>query len=104
MSVEKDPRAGIAEIDYSLDTLFGPIPMQATCRVRLVTVERDGQPLRELTIVGDVPDDLDKSRIIRVALEGRIEAGPIQHQDSLLDVEHKELKILFRNEHERLMH
>lgn len=104
MNVEKDPRAGIAEIDYSRDTLFGPIPMQATCRVRLTTVERDGQQLRELTIVGDIPDDLGKSMIIRVALEGRIEAGPIQHQGTMLDVEHNEMKILFRNERKRLMH
>jgi hypothetical protein len=104
MNVEKDARSGIAEIDYSRDTLFGPIPMQATCRVRLVNVERDGEELRELTIVGDLPDGLGKSMVIRVALDGKIEAGPIERQDSLNDAEPHEFRILFKNERKRSMH
>jgi hypothetical protein len=46
MNVAKNNRSSIAEIDYSRETLFGPIPMQATCRVRLTTVEQNGQSLR----------------------------------------------------------
>ncbi|HEX8596171.1 MAG TPA: hypothetical protein VF682_23235 [Pseudomonas sp.] len=104
MDIEKDYRAGIAEIDYSRDTLFGPIPMQATCRVRLSTVEQDGQRLRELTILGDMPDYLAKSSVIRVALEGRVEAGPIRYQFPVRDADEQQFKLLFENEHRRAIH
>ncbi len=40
MNADRNRRSSIAEIDYSRETLFGPIPMQATCRVRLATVEQ----------------------------------------------------------------
>lgn len=104
MNIEKDSRAGIAEIDYSRETLFGPIPMQATCRVRLTTVEQDGHWLRELTILGEVPDYLSKSAVIRVALEGRIEAGPIRDQFAVRDADEAQFKLLFENEHHRAVH
>ncbi|OCR26400.1 hypothetical protein AFK24_03680 [Pseudomonas syringae] len=100
MNTDKD-QTGIAEIDYSRDTLFGPIPMQATCRVRLTTVEHGGNRLRELTILGDVPDYLSKSTVIRVALDGRIEAGPIRDQFSVRDADEAQFKLLFENEHRR---
>lgn len=99
MNVDKDARSGIAEIDYSRDTLFGPIPMQATCRVKLTTVEQDGLSLRELTILGEVPDYLLKSTVIRVALEGKIEAGPIRDHYSVDDPREEQFKLLFENEH-----
>jgi hypothetical protein len=104
MITEKSRRSSIAEIDYSRDTLFGPIPMQATCRVRLATVEQDGHRLRELTILGEVPDYLSKSAIIRVALDGRIESGPILDHYSVMDTEEKQFKLLFENEHRRSVH
>ena len=101
MSTDQDQRTSIAEIDYSRDTLFGPIPMQATCRVRLATVEHGGHRLRELTILGDVPDYLSKSTAIRVALDGRIEAGPIRDQFSVPTADETQFKLLFENEHRR---
>lgn len=104
MSTDKDHRTSIAEIDYSRDTLFGPIPMQATCRVRLTTVEHGGHRLRELTILGDVPDYLSKSTVIRVALNGRIEAGPIRAQFSMRDADEAQFKLLFENERRRKTH
>ncbi|WP_268800592.1 hypothetical protein [Pseudomonas huanghezhanensis] len=104
MNTEKMLRSSIAEIDYSRDTLFGPIPMQATCRVRLATVEQNGQSVRELTIIGDVPDYLSKSTIIRVALDGRIEAGPILDHYAVTDAEEKQFKLLFENDHRRSYH
>ena len=104
MSAYKDQHTGIAEIDYSRDTLFGPIPMQATCRVRLATVEYHGHPMRELTILGDVPDYLAKSTVIRVAFDGRIEAGPIREQFSVRDADQAQFKLLFENEHRRTTH
>lgn len=104
MNVDRDNRSGIAEIDYSRDTLFGPIPMQATCRVRLTTVEQNGQRLRELTILGEVPDYLFKSAVIRVALEGKIEAGPIRDHFALNDAHEEHSRLLFENEHRRATH
>lgn len=104
MNAEKFRRSSIAEIDYSRDTLFGPVPMQATCRVRLATVEHGGVWLRELVIVGDVPDYLARSAVIRVAMEGRIEAGPIREQGSIRDGEEHAFRVLFENEHPRRMH
>ena len=104
MNFEKDSRSGIAEIDYSRDTLFGPIPMQATCRVRLATVEQDGHRLRELTILGEVPVYLPKSAVIRVALEGQIEAGPIRDHYTAAEANEQAFKLLFENERRRSMH
>ncbi|MGV6394787.1 hypothetical protein ACTUVN_004907 [Pseudomonas caspiana] len=104
MNFEKDSRSGIAEIDYSRDTLFGPIPMQATCRVRLATVEQDGRRLRELTILGEVPDYLPKAAVIRVALEGQIEAGPIRDHYTAAEADVQAFKLLFENERKRSMH
>ncbi len=99
MNADKTDRSSIAEIDYSRDTLFGPIPMQATCRVRLATVEHDGHSLRELTILGDVPDYLPKSSIIRIAMDGRIEAGPVREHFAVKDNGEEHFKLLFENEH-----
>lgn len=104
MNVDKNNRSGIAEIDYSRDTLFGPVPMQATCRVRLTTVNQNGQTLRELTILGEVPDYLLKSTAIRVALEGRIEAGPIRDHTDMNSDSEEPFKLLFENEHRRSIH
>jgi hypothetical protein len=104
MNAQKVLGSSIAEIDYSRDTLFGPISMQATCRVRLATVEQDGHSLRELTIIGEMPDYLSKSTIIRVALEGRIEAGPILEHYSVNTDQEKQFKLLFENEHRRSFH
>jgi hypothetical protein len=104
MNAENNRRSGIAEIDYSRDTLFGPIPMQATCRVRLDTIEHNGHSLRELTIIGDVPDYLPKTSIIRVAIEGRIEAGPVREHYAVRDDGEELFKVLFENEHKRSMH
>lgn len=104
MNAQKMLGSSIAEIDYSRDTLFGPIPMQATCRVRLETVEQDGHRLRELTIIGEVPDYLAKSSAIRVAVEGRIEAGPIIEHYAADTAQEKQFKLRFENEHRRSYH
>jgi hypothetical protein len=104
MNAEKNRRSSIAEIDYSRDTLFGPIPMQATCRVRLATLVQDGHTLRELTIIGDVPDYLSKSAIIRIALEGQIEAGPIRYHYATQDSGEEQFTLVFEDEHRRQMH
>jgi hypothetical protein len=104
MNADKTRWSSIAEIDYSRDTLFGPIPMQATCRVRLATVEHEGHSLRELTIIGEVPDYLPKSAIIRVAMDGRIEAGPVREHYAVRDNDEEQFKLLFENEHRRRMH
>jgi hypothetical protein len=104
MNADRNRRSSIAEIDYSRETLFGPIPMQATCRVRLATVEQDGHTLRELTIIGDVPDYLSKSAIIRIAMDGRIEAGPIREHFAIDDGGEEHFKLLFENEHRRRVH
>jgi hypothetical protein len=97
MNIQKMLGSSIAEIDYSRDTLFGPIPMQATCRVRLETVEQEGHRLRELTIIGEVPDYLAKSAIIRVAVEGRIEAGPVVEHHTINTEQGRGFKLLFEN-------
>lgn len=104
MNAEKNVRSSIAEIDYSRDTLFGPIPMQATCRVRLATVEQDGHTLRELTIIGEVPDFLSKSAIIRVAVDGKIESGPIREHYAVKDNGEQQFKLLFEDEQVRRVH
>lgn len=104
MNTEKTRRSSIAEIDYSRDTLFGPIPMQATCRVRLATIEHDGHALRELTIIGEVPDYLPKSTVIRVAMDGCIEAGPVRDHYAVHDQGEEQYKLLFENEHRPRMH
>ncbi|MDH0745471.1 hypothetical protein N5D61_03810 [Pseudomonas sp. GD03842] len=104
MNAEKNRRSSIAEIDYSRDTLFGPVPMQATCRVRLSTVEQNGQSLRELVILGAVPDYLSRSSIIRVALDGRIEAGPIREHGSVKDGDQEAFRLLFEDEQPRRVH
>lgn len=104
MNAERNYRFGIAEIDYSRDTLFGPIPMQATCRVKLATVEQDGQRLRELTIIGELPDYLLDSAIIRVAMEGQIEAGPIRDHHAGEEATEEGFKLLFENKRKRSMH
>jgi hypothetical protein len=104
MNIQKMLGSSIAEIDYSRDTLFGPIPMQATCRVRLETVEQEGHRLRELTIIGEVPDYLAKSAIIRVAVEGRIEAGPVVEHHAINTEQGQGFKLLFENEHARSFH
>lgn len=104
MNADESRRSSIAEIDYSRDTLFGPIPMQATCRVRLADIEHDGHALRELTIIGDVPDYLPKSAVIRVAVDGRIEAGPVREHYAVQDNGEGQFKLLFENEHLRRVH
>lgn len=104
MNADKNRRSSIAEIDYSRDTLFGPIAMQATCRVRLANIEQDGHTLRELTIIGEVPDFLLKSAIIRVALDGRIEAGPILEHYATHDSGEAQFRLLFENEHRQSVH
>ena len=104
MNTFKNRGCSIAEIDYSRDTLFGPIPMQATCRVRLATVEQNGRTLRELTIIGDVPDYLPKSAIIRVAMDGKIEAGPVRDHYAIEAEGEDQFRLLFENEHRRSMH
>jgi hypothetical protein len=104
MNAEKNLRSSIAEIDYSRDTLFGPIPMQATCRVRLATIEQDGHTLRELTILGEVPDYLSKSAVIRIAMDGQIEAGPIREHYAIKDKGEKQFRLLFEKEEQRQVH
>jgi hypothetical protein len=101
MNAEKNRRSSIAEIDYSRDTLFGPIPMQATCRVRLATVQQDGHVLRELTIIGDVPDYLSHSSIVRVALDGRVESGPIRDHYAVKEDDEQQFRLLFENQRRR---
>ncbi|RZI68297.1 MAG: hypothetical protein EOP13_25720 [Pseudomonas sp.] len=73
-------------------------------RVRLTTIEHDGHRLRELTIIGDVPDYLPKSAVIRVAMDGRIEAGPVREHYAVQDNGEEQFKLLFENEHRRRMH
>lgn len=104
MNADKQLRSSIAEIDYSRDTLFGPIPMQATCRIRLTTIRLDGHELRELTILGEVPDYLGKSGVIRVAWEGHIEAGPIRDHYSVEERDGPAFKLVFENEYSRALH
>lgn len=104
MNTDNDNASSLAEIDYSRDTLFGPIPMQATCRVRLASVEQGGDKLRELTILGDVPEYLPKSTVIRVAMAGRIEAGPVREHYVVRDNGEEQLKVVFENEHPLRVH
>ncbi|MFJ3486271.1 hypothetical protein ACIPL1_23150 [Pseudomonas sp. NPDC090202] len=104
MDTEKNRPSRIAEIDYARDTLFGPIPMQATCRVRLETVEHEGNLLRELTIIGNVPDYLSRSTIIRVAMDGRIEAGPIRDHYAVREDGEEQFRLLFENQQLRQVH
>jgi hypothetical protein len=102
VNTDNDNAFSIAEIDYSRDTLFGPIPMQATCRVQLASVEHGGHRLRELTIFGDVPEYLPKSTVIRVAMEGRIEAGPVRQHYVVRDNGEQHFKVVFENEHHQV--
>jgi hypothetical protein len=104
MNTDNDDTSSLAEIDYSRDTLFGPIPMQATCRVRLASVEHGGDNLRELTILGDVPEYLPKSTVIRVAMAGHIEAGPVREHHVVRDNGEEQLKVIFENEHPLRVH
>jgi hypothetical protein len=104
MNAETPLGSGLAEIDYSRDTLFGPIPMQATCRVRLATIEHNGDTLRELTVLGEVPEYLAKSTVVRVAMEGRIEAGPVREHYAVQANGEEQFKLLFEDEHGQRPH
>ena len=72
---------GKAQIDYTQDTLFGPITRHVECQVSLQhqatrTVLKVFQPL---------PDDLRDARTLVFALEGRRTRGVVKHRRHLAD-------------------
>ena len=72
---------GKARIDYTQDTLFGPITRHVECQVSLQhqaggTVLKVFQPL---------PDDLREAQTVVFALEGRRTRGVVKHRRHLAD-------------------
>ncbi len=72
---------GKARIDYTQDTLFGPLTRHVECQVSLQhqpggTVLKVFQPL---------PDDLRDARTVVFALEGRRTRGVVKHRRQLAD-------------------
>lgn len=75
------PVNGKARIDYTQDTLFGPIARHIECQVS-VQQQPDGMVLK---VFQPLPDDLHSARSVVFALEGRRTHGVVKGRQRLSD-------------------
>ena len=75
------PVYGKARIDYTQDTLFGPMAKHAECLVSL----RRKPGWTELKIFQPLPDDLHAAQTVVFALEGRRTSGVVKERQRLSD-------------------
>ena len=72
---------GKARIDYTQDTLFGPITRHVECQVSV-----QHQPgWTVLHVFQPLPDDLRDAQTVVLALEGRRTSGVVKHRRNLAD-------------------
>lgn len=75
------PVHGKARIDYTQDTLFGPMAKHVECQVSL-----QRQPGRMvLKVFQPLPDDLHAAQTVVFALEGRRTSGVVKGRQRLSD-------------------
>ena len=72
---------GMARIDYTQDTLFGPITRHVECQVSLQ--HQAGRTV--LKVFQPLPDDLREAQTVVFALEGRRTRGVVKHRRHLAD-------------------
>lgn len=72
---------GRARIDYTRDTLFGPLAKQAECQVSL----QHAPGWLVLKVFQPLPDDLHDAQTVVFALEGRRTSGVVKDRQRLPD-------------------
>ncbi|MBD8195154.1 hypothetical protein IFR35_25435 [Pseudomonas fluorescens] len=72
---------GKARIDYTQDTLFGPLARHAECQV---SVQHKPDRL-VLKVFQPLPDDLHAAKTVVFALEGRRTSGVVRGRQRLSD-------------------
>ncbi len=72
---------GKAQIDYTQDTLFGPLAKHAECQVS-VRHEPDGLVLK---VLQPLPDDLHHAQTVVFALEGKRTSAVVKDRKRLSD-------------------
>lgn len=75
------PVTGKARIDYTQDTLFGPMAKHVECQVKL---QRTPEWL-VLQVFQPLPDDLHEAQTVVFALEGRRTSGVVKDRRRLSD-------------------
>jgi hypothetical protein len=75
------PVYGKARIDYTQDTLFGPITRHVECQVSSQH-QANGTVLK---IFQPLPEDLRDAQTVVFALEGRRTCGVVKHRRHLAD-------------------
>ncbi|MGE1155349.1 hypothetical protein [Pseudomonas sp. ICMP 460] len=75
------PINGKARIDYTQDTLFGPMARHIECQVR---VQRTSEQM-VLEVFQPLPDDLHAAQTVVIALEGRRTRGVVKRRQRLAD-------------------
>lgn len=73
---------GKARLDYTQDTLFGPLAKHAECQVSLLE-EAPGSLV--LQVFQPFPDDLQDAQTVVFALEGRRTSGVVRATRRLAD-------------------
>lgn len=76
-----EPVNGKARIDYTQDTLFGPMAKQVECQVA-VQRHTDGMVLK---VFQPLPDDLHAAHTVVLALDGRRTSGVVKNSQRLSD-------------------
>ncbi|MBC3302888.1 hypothetical protein H0Z09_17295 [Pseudomonas sp. SWRI18] len=76
-----EPVNGKARIDYTQDTLFGPMAKHVECQVA-VQRQTDGMVLK---VFQPLPDDLHAAHTVVVALDGRRTSGVVKNSQRLSD-------------------
>lgn len=73
---------GKARIDYTRDTLFGPLARHVECQVSL----RQDQPgWLVLQVFQPLPEDLQEAQTLVFALQGRRTSGVVRERQHLAD-------------------
>lgn len=75
------PVNGKARIDYTQDTLFGPLAKHVECQVSVRHTPR----WMELRVFQPLPDDLHAAQTVVLALEGRRTSGVVKARQRLPD-------------------
>jgi hypothetical protein len=73
-----------AQLDYGLDTLFGPITKSAECRIGLEQVENDPFCFA-IRVPAPLPEDLEQAKTLVLRVEGRRLQGTVRHSERLED-------------------
>ncbi|MDY7532775.1 hypothetical protein RGV33_13990 [Pseudomonas sp. Bout1] len=79
---QTDAVTGKAHIDYTRDTLFGPLPRHAQCQVSLSRSQPGGWVLQ---VFQPLPEDLHDAQTIVLALLGRRTSGVVRDRQRLAD-------------------